>query len=47
MYDALIEAAARQQIAERVARASQPHLRSRRRQHLATRLRRVADRLDS
>ncbi|MEJ7833161.1 MAG: hypothetical protein WKF79_09615 [Nocardioides sp.] len=46
MYDALIEARARQQIAERVARASQPHLPNHRRHQLATRLRRAADRLE-
>lgn len=46
MYDALIEAEARQLIAERVARAAQPHLPSRRRHQLASRLRRVADRLE-
>lgn len=43
-----VEAAARQQIAERIARASQPRVAVVPRRHrLAERLRRVADRLES
>lgn len=49
MTDALIEAVARQQIQERIARASAPRVRTshRGRQRVADRLRRVADRLDN
>jgi hypothetical protein len=48
MTDELIEAVARQQIRERIARASTPRVRSRNgRQQLAARLRRVADRIDN
>ncbi len=43
----LIEAEARQRIAERLARASSPRIPSRRRQQLAARLHTVADRLES
>jgi hypothetical protein len=46
MNEHLIEAVARQQIKERVSRASSPRVRSRHRSQLASRLRRVADRLD-
>lgn len=43
-----IEATARHQIAERVARASRPQVNALpRRQRIAAQLRRVADRLDS
>jgi hypothetical protein len=46
MNEHLIEAVARQQIKERVSRASTPKVRNHRRHQLASRLRRVADRLD-
>jgi hypothetical protein len=46
MNEHLIEAVARQQIKERVDRASAPRIRNRHRHQLASRLRRVADRLD-
>lgn len=48
MNEHLIEAVARQQIKERVSRASSPSVRNRHshRHQLAGRLRRVADRLD-
>jgi hypothetical protein len=48
MNEHLVEAVARQQIQERVSRASSPRVRNHhhRRQSLASRLRRVADRLD-
>ena len=47
MNEHLVEAVARQQIKERVSRASSPRVRNHhRRQQLASRLRRVADRLD-
>lgn len=42
----MVEAIARQQIQERVSRASTPRVRNHRRHELADRLRRVADRLD-
>jgi len=47
MNDTLIETQARHQIAERVTRASAPHLPAVRRRHrLAEGIRRFADRLD-
>jgi hypothetical protein len=47
MTDHLVEAVARQQIKDRVSRASSPRLRNHHHRHqLAIRLRRVADRLD-
>lgn len=46
LNDHFVQAVARQQIKERVSRASSPRVRSRRRHDLAGRLRRVADRLD-
>ncbi len=46
MNEHLVEAVARQQIKERVSRASTPRVRNHHRQSLASRLRRVADRLD-
>ena len=47
MHDRLVEAAAREQIKDRIRRASAPRVRNHRRHQLASRLRRVADRLDS
>ena len=46
MNEHILEAVARQQIKERVSRASAPRVRSNHRHQLASRLRRVADRLD-
>ncbi len=46
MNDHLVEAVARQQIKEHISRASTPKVRHHRRHQLASRLRRVADRLD-
>ena len=48
MNETLVEAVARQQIKERVSRASSPRIRNQhhRRHAIASRLRRVADRLD-
>ena len=47
MNEYLVEAVSRQQIKERVSRASAPRVRNHhRRQSLATRLRKVADRLE-
>ncbi len=47
MRETLIEAQARHQIAERVARASNPRIAAEPRRHrLAQRLRRFADRID-
>jgi hypothetical protein len=46
MHVQLIEAVARQQIKERVSRASAPRVRNHRRHDLARRLRWMADRLD-
>ena len=46
MTDPLLEAVARQQIQERADRAAHPRVRNHRRHALASRLRRVADRLD-
>ena len=46
MHDHLAEAVAREQIKERIRRASAPRVRSHRRHQLASRLRRVADRLE-
>lgn len=47
MSERLTEIAARHQIQERLARASAPHVRQQPSRHrLATRLRRIADRLD-
>jgi hypothetical protein len=47
MNEHLIESVARQQIKERVSRASTPRIRNHHRHQLASRLRRVADRLDA
>ena len=48
MSDTLIEMQARQQIQERIARASAPRLPGRSRRHLvAERLRKMADRVDN
>ncbi len=46
MNETLLEAVARQQIKERVSRASAPRVRHHRRQSIASSLRRIADRLD-
>jgi hypothetical protein len=46
MNEHLVEAVARQQITERVSRASAPKVRNHHRHLLASRLRRVADRLE-
>jgi hypothetical protein len=46
MNEHLLETVARQQIKERVSRAAAPRVRGHQRHQLATRLRRVADRLD-
>lgn len=46
MHDRLVEAVAREQIKDRIRSASAPKVRHHRRHQLASRLRRVADRLE-
>lgn len=46
MHESLIAQVARQQIQDRIKRASAPRVRNHHRQQLASRLRRVADRLE-